>query len=235
MHQPCHVAISISTDIWVRMSLIFAHVSQLVECLCFVRASRDSWKWLNTPYAYAAICTVSVVGILPAADHNPGYGVVDNRWCGANRTTRLALNWLVVCYIFIYFCTLLMLLVFLIILYRLRYSGWETMKKVWAGVGGYVCLTIILWIPRIVLYRHITSNNYFVVLNIFPNISAVCYACLYILCHNSLRRFEDSMNPDNLDKRLVSGTVNETGRSSDSYNSSFQGNRESSLSVDLDL
>lgn len=226
---------------------IFADIRVIFDCrlflmlvfhCCFVillcRTSSRSWEWLNSPYAYLGCFILSVFGLLPAADKNSGYGVFNKIWCGANRQTKMALNFLVVCYLFIYICNLIMLIVFLVIIWKLRATGWDTMKRVWAGVGGYVCLTVVLWLPRIVLYRHVTSNNYFVVLNIFPNVSAFLYACLYVLYRKSLYKFEANMRDTDTKALVEEMTMSDQwGSRSHHSNSQCESENNSRLSGSL--
>jgi hypothetical protein len=217
--------------------IIVVGVSLFMSVLAYLQIfgqTPNSWDWMNSPYAYLTICILAVVGVLPLADKVPGYGLVDERWCGASRNTRMALNFLVICYFVIYVCIFITMIIFSVMLFRLRLTGWGTLKRLWAGVGGYVCLTIVLWVPRIVLYRHVTSNDSFVVLNIFPNVSAVAYACLYVVYHRSLHRFEDSIQSDSKSLMMSSRASSHNQWNTESFSmndQSFRGTADSISSL----
>jgi hypothetical protein len=167
--------------------LVFKDVG-LNNCLFITRP--EASEWLNSSVAYVCCLTLPICGLLPLADKT-GYGLVNNIWCAALIDTIPGKHWLIVCYIFIYSTIALMIGVFVLVAVRLRaVADVDILWKVSYGVGGYVAITILIWLPRVALLQH-TSNVAFLVIRLLPDVSAVLYAMLYFWRRLELYQFEE--------------------------------------------
>jgi hypothetical protein len=151
-------------------------------------------EWLNSRPAYACCLVLPICGLLPLVDKT-GYGLVNNIWCAALIDTEPGKNWLIVCYIFIFATMAVTIAIFVVIAVKLRVvADLGILWKVLYGVGGYVAITMVIWIPRVILLKQ-TSNESYLAIRLLPDVAAVLYAILYFWRRGELYQFEeDSAN-----------------------------------------
>jgi hypothetical protein len=130
--------------------------------------------------------------MLPLFDKS-GYGIVAGVWCNALTESRLGRAWVIVDCLFTYTAISIMVGIFSVIMYRLRNQDARVVKNVHFGIGGYVMITILVWLPRIVLFSNPTRSAYLVI-HLLPDISAVFYALLYYQRRPLLYQFESDVS-----------------------------------------
>jgi hypothetical protein len=151
----------------------------------------DTWYWLNSRRVYAAIFLCPLCGMLPLFDRS-GYTVYEGVWCAALTDSKLGRNWVIVNFVYAYATIGAMTIIFAVILYRLRKQDVRIVQNVHYGVGGYVMITILVWLTRILLSWHKRRATALAV-HLLPDISAVFYAMLYFRRRDLLYKFEQAV------------------------------------------
>jgi hypothetical protein len=154
---------------------------------------------MNSKYSYAACILLPLCGLLPLLDRRHSYGIVAGVWCDEDLTNVIGGDWFFVNALFTFVSIFIMVVLFAIVWYRARQLGKEVIKNVHYGVGGYVFITIIVWIPRVVLYELQYGSDTAaawapaLAIHLLPDISALFYAVLYFRRRNLLYKFEEAM------------------------------------------
>jgi hypothetical protein len=153
-----------------------------------------SWDWLNTVYTYAATFLIPLCGLAALFTQTPGrgYGVVEGVWCDVRFGTEPGRPWFSLNIAFTFAALVIMCVYLGKAIWRLRkpHNDVKVLHNVLSGVGGYVGITLITWIPRRLMLCFRESPAMYGAIHLLPHVSAVLYATLYFKFRHHLLAIE---------------------------------------------